>query len=57
MSQASSFGKVAVLFGGKSGERKVSLSSGSRVLTALRSQGVDAHGPAHPDPGSGRHQA
>lgn len=44
MSQASSFGKVAVLFGGKSGERKVSLSSGSRVLTALRSQGVDAHG-------------
>lgn len=44
MSQASSFGKVAVLFGGKSGERKVSLSSGSRVLSALRSQGVDAHG-------------
>ncbi len=37
------FGKVAVLFGGRSAEREVSLNSGSRVLTALRRQGVDAH--------------
>ncbi len=37
------FGKVAVLFGGKSAERDVSLKSGSRVLDALRRQGVDAH--------------
>ena len=39
----SDFGKVAVLFGGASAEREVSLKSGSRVLAALRSQGVDAH--------------
>lgn len=39
----SEFGKVAVLFGGKSAEREVSLHSGSRVLDALRRQGVDAH--------------
>jgi D-alanine-D-alanine ligase len=37
------FGKVAVLFGGKSGEREVSLKSGSAVLAALLRQGVDAH--------------
>jgi D-alanine-D-alanine ligase len=37
------FGKVAVLFGGKSGEREVSLKSGSAVLAALIRQGVDAH--------------
>ncbi|MDE2583754.1 MAG: D-alanine--D-alanine ligase [Betaproteobacteria bacterium] len=37
------FGKVAVLFGGKSAERAVSLNSGSRVLAALQHQGVDAH--------------
>lgn len=37
------FGKVAVLFGGRSAEREVSLSSGSRVLAALQRQGVDAH--------------
>ena len=37
------FGKVAVLFGGTSAEREVSLKSGSRVLAALQSQGVDAH--------------
>lgn len=37
------FGKVAVLFGGRSAEREVSLNSGSRVLEALRRQGVDAH--------------
>ncbi len=38
-----SFGKVAVLFGGKSAEREVSLKSGSAVLAALRRSGVDAH--------------
>jgi len=37
------FGKVAVLLGGKSAEREVSLNSGSRVLAALQRQGVDAH--------------
>jgi D-alanine-D-alanine ligase len=37
------FGKVAVLFGGTSGEREVSLMSGTGVLNALRSAGVDAH--------------
>ena len=36
-------GKVAVLMGGRSAEREVSLMSGSGVLAALRSQGVDAH--------------
>ncbi|HEX5312104.1 D-alanine--D-alanine ligase [Aquabacterium sp.] len=38
-----SLGKVAVLFGGTSAERDVSLMSGSGVLKALQSQGVDAH--------------
>jgi D-alanine-D-alanine ligase len=37
------FGKVAVLFGGTSAEREVSLMSGAGVLNALRSAGVDAH--------------
>ena len=40
---AMEFGKVAVLFGGSSAEREVSLNSGSRVLAALRRQGVNAH--------------
>jgi D-alanine-D-alanine ligase len=35
-------GKVAVLMGGRSAEREISLMSGSGVLAALRSQGVDA---------------
>ena len=39
----SSFGKVAVLFGGTSAERAVSLNSGARVLAALQGQGIDAH--------------
>ncbi len=38
------FGKVAVLMGGLSAERAVSLKSGATVLAALRSRGVDAHG-------------
>ena len=37
------FGKVAVLLGGRSSEREVSLMSGQGVLNALRAQGVDAH--------------
>jgi D-alanine-D-alanine ligase len=37
------FGKVAVLMGGHSAEREVSLMSGQGVLQALRSQGIDAH--------------
>jgi D-alanine-D-alanine ligase len=36
-------GKVAVLMGGSSAEREISLMSGNGVLAALRSQGVDAH--------------
>ncbi|MBC5765496.1 D-alanine--D-alanine ligase [Ramlibacter albus] len=38
-----SFGKVAVLMGGQSAEREVSLMSGAGVLKALQSKGVDAH--------------
>ncbi|MCF8178391.1 MAG: D-alanine--D-alanine ligase [Sulfuritalea sp.] len=37
------FGKVAVMMGGESAEREVSLKSGAAVLAALRSSGVDAH--------------
>ncbi len=37
------FGKVAVLMGGKSAEREISLKSGTRVLDALKKSGVDAH--------------
>ena len=36
-------GKVAVLMGGSSAEREISLLSGNGVLAALQSQGVDAH--------------
>jgi D-alanine-D-alanine ligase len=36
-------GKVAVLLGGRSAEREVSLMSGNGVLNALRAKGVDAH--------------
>jgi len=42
--EPASLGKVAVLLGGRSSEREVSLMSGSGVLQALRSRGVDAHG-------------
>lgn len=37
------FGKVAVLAGGFSSEREISLDSGRAILAALRAQGVDAH--------------
>lgn len=40
---SSGFGKVAVLLGGKSAEREVSLKSGAAVLAALQKGGVDAH--------------
>jgi D-alanine-D-alanine ligase len=39
----SKFGKVAVLMGGRSAEREISLKSGRSVLAALRAAGVDAH--------------
>ena len=39
----SAFGKVAVLLGGRSAEREISLRSGNMVLGALKKQGVDAH--------------
>ncbi|NOX42200.1 MAG: D-alanine--D-alanine ligase [Gammaproteobacteria bacterium] len=41
---AAEFGKVAVLMGGLSAEREVSLKSGQAVLDALRRKQVDAHG-------------
>ncbi|MEM7026822.1 MAG: D-alanine--D-alanine ligase [Pseudomonadota bacterium] len=41
--QASDFGKVAVLMGGQSAERDISLQSGDAVYTALLSAGIDAH--------------
>jgi D-alanine-D-alanine ligase len=37
------FGKVAVLMGGPSSEREISLLSGNAVLAALKSKGIDAH--------------
>jgi D-alanine-D-alanine ligase len=37
------FGKVAVLMGGRSAEREISLRSGTMVLAALKRKGVDAH--------------
>lgn len=41
-SNLNAFGKVAVMFGGKSAEREVSLRSGAAVLKALQDAGVDA---------------
>ncbi|MES2130549.1 MAG: D-alanine--D-alanine ligase [Pseudomonadota bacterium] len=41
--EAKALGKVGVLFGGRSAERDVSIMSGTGVLAALQSQGVDAH--------------
>ncbi|NBQ69630.1 MAG: D-alanine--D-alanine ligase, partial [Nitrosomonadaceae bacterium] len=40
---AHQFGKVAVLLGGRSAEREISLQSGQAVLDALLRSGVDAH--------------
>ncbi|HEY6239267.1 MAG TPA: D-alanine--D-alanine ligase [Burkholderiales bacterium] len=41
--KASDFGKVAVLMGGRSAERAVSLKSGAMILAALKKRGVHAH--------------
>ena len=41
---ADEFGRVAVLFGGDSAEREVSLDTGAAVLGALQARGIDAHG-------------
>jgi D-alanine-D-alanine ligase len=38
------FGKTAVMLGGDSSEREISLLSGNAVLEALKRRGVDAHG-------------
>jgi D-alanine-D-alanine ligase len=43
ISDARAFGHVAVLFGGDSSEREISLLSGNAVLDALKRRGVDAH--------------
>jgi D-alanine-D-alanine ligase len=43
MASSNRFGKVAVLLGGESAEREISLMSGNAVLAALRERGVDAH--------------
>jgi len=40
---SSAFGKVAVMFGGTSAEREVSLKSGQAVFNALQAQGIDVH--------------
>ena len=43
IANAREFGRVAVVMGGQSAEREVSLDSGRNVLAALRAKGVDAH--------------
>ena len=43
MNAKKSYGRVAVMFGGDSAEREVSLKSGTAVLKALRAAGIDAH--------------
>src|SRR4030081_3628455 len=43
VTDAREFGRVAVLFGGDSSEREISLLSGNAVLEALGRRGVDAH--------------
>ena len=40
---ASEFGRVAVMFGGASAEREVSVDTGNAVIEALEARGVDAH--------------
>jgi D-alanine-D-alanine ligase len=44
VTDARAFGRVAVLLGGDSSEREISLLSGNAVLEALKRRGVDAHG-------------
>ena len=43
ITDAGEFGRVAVLLGGDSSEREISLLSGNAVLAALKTRGVDAH--------------
>ena len=43
ISDARDFGRVAVMLGGYSSEREVSLVTGKAVLEALKKRGVDAH--------------
>jgi D-alanine-D-alanine ligase len=43
VTDAKEFGRVAVLFGGTSSEREISLKSGAACLAALQKRGVDAH--------------
>ena len=43
VTKSADFGKVAVLLGGDSSEREISLLSGNAVLAALKRRGVDAH--------------
>ena len=43
VADAADFGRVAVMYGGHSSEREVSLNTGAAVLDALQSRGVDAH--------------
>jgi D-alanine-D-alanine ligase len=51
MIDAGRYGKVAVLLGGNSAEREISLRSGRAVLGALQAVGVDAHAVDPADPG------
>ena len=44
VANAADFGRVAVMLGGNSPEREVSLDTGTAVLQALQARGVDAHG-------------
>ena len=44
VTEAREFGRVAVLLGGTSSEREISLKSGNACLAALQKRGVDAHG-------------
>ncbi len=44
VSAAADFGRVAVLYGGSSAEREISLLTGAAVLAALKRRGVDAYG-------------
>ena len=43
VTEAKEFGRVAVMFGGTSSEREISLKSGNACLAALLKRGVDAH--------------
>ena len=42
--KSSDFGRVLVIYGGNSNERDISLNSGTAVLEALQSKGIEAYG-------------